>query len=89
MVLQVEKIILGESRANASFLFLLDLVEPNIIKITIASHLKGKIGKHSINVNFSNEMECNWNQVQKKRNKMKIYDVKKKKSKVIHGPPSN
>jgi len=89
MVLQVEKIILGESRANASFLFLLDLVEPSIIKNIIASPLKGIIGKHSINVNFSNEMECNWNQVQKKRNKMKIYDVKKKKSKVIHGPPSN
>jgi hypothetical protein len=56
MVLQVEKIILGESRANASFLFLLDLVEPSIIKNIIPSPLKGIIGKHSINVNFSNEM---------------------------------
>ncbi len=56
MVLQVEKIILRDQGHNASFLFLLDLVEPSIIKNTIASPLKGIIGKHSINVNFSNEM---------------------------------
>jgi hypothetical protein len=54
MVLQVEKIILGESRANASLLFFLDLVEPSIIKNTIASHWKAFIDV--INVKFSNEM---------------------------------
>jgi hypothetical protein len=76
----------GGSWTNVSFLCLLDVVENKYWEYNCKPFKEGnwKTFTNIVNVNFSNDVWWNWKQVRDKWNKMKkIYETKKKKTKVI------